>query len=724
MRLRHSGVKVTILREMNFLNPFFLFGLLAVALPVIIHLINLRRPQKVSFSTLSFFNELRKSTIRRIRIKQYLLMALRALAVLFLALALARPFLPPTLTGSVSSSEPKAVGILIDNSASMNRIGANGPLMDQAKNVASRIISNANSIDKFLIRTTNNVGRGTGEFSRESRAQEIINGISASNTGHYTQQQFKSAYRQLQDSPESQAIIYVISDGQATQLEDLEDISLEGGAQSKPVSVQLINLEQAKQQNVAISSVSLQSQMLSQGAPVSLAVEVENVGDAAVANQFISLEVEGELSGQYETSLAPGESKEFRFQVVPETTGDLAGRIIVEGDEVDYDNTRHFVIRVPERRSILLVKNQEQQSSFTSYLTPALEAARQTNAQLAFEEKMISEIDQTSWGQYDAVVFDGVDAVPEYWFNELRQYVQNGGGLLFFPSEQGDITNYNQFFGLFNGGSFDNVVGEYGSFNSVVKMADLEEGHPVLTELFSKEQDEKISVDLPSLFYYYHYEQASNSGALNLLEAANNDPLLSEQQFGQGVLLVSALGTDPGWSNLPVNPLFAPLYYRTILYASSSENGGLQQHTLGQAFTWEGRAQESGVTLEINEAEYKPEVEQQAEGIRINYAAQDWEPGILSINDGQNQYKVAVNQSIMESRFGTLEEEQWQNMFGSAATVNAVIRADELTTGSLEDKLNTAVFGKEIWNWFIWIALLFLIIESMVSRLYKAESIS
>src|SRR6056297_250180 len=100
---------------MNFLNPFFLLGILAVAVPVIIHLINLRRPQRVQFSTLSFLNELKKSTIRKIRIKQYLLMTLRALAVLFLALALARPFLPPTLTGSSGSDTPKAVGIIIDN---------------------------------------------------------------------------------------------------------------------------------------------------------------------------------------------------------------------------------------------------------------------------------------------------------------------------------------------------------------------------------------------------------------------------------------------------------------------------------------------------------------------------------------------------------------------------------------------------------------------------------
>jgi len=710
---------------MNFLNPFFLFGLLAVALPVIIHLINLRRPQKVSFSTLSFFNELRKSTIRRIRIKQYLLMALRALAVLFLALALARPFLPPTLTGSVSSGEPKSVAILIDNSASMNRIGSSGPLIDQAKNVATRIIANAKSSDRFLIRTTNAGDGASSAFVNESRARELIQKVTALNTGHYTKERFKSAYEQLQDSPQSQAVIYVISDGQASQLQDLKDMNLQDqGAQGKPVSLQLISLEEAKQQNIAVSSVSLKSQMLSQGAPVTLAVEVENVGETAVANQFVSLEVEGELSGQYETALEPGETQEFTFQVVPESTGDLNGRIIVEGDEVDYDNTRYFVIRIPEKRSILLVSNQQEQSSFTSYLKPALEAAQQTNAQLSFEKQSVTQADPANWGQYNAIVLDGIDAVPEYWFQELRSYVQGGGGVLFFPSEQGEIENYNKFFSLFNAGRFDDVVGEYGSFNAAVKMAELEEGHPVLDELFSKKEDERINVELPSLFYYYHYQQPSNAGALNLLEAANKDPLLSEQQFGEGVLMVSALGADPGWSNFPVNPLFAPLYYRSILYASSSENGGLQQHELSTPFIWEGVGQEPEVTLQINDSEYKPDVQQQAEGIRITYEAAEWQPGILTINAGQRNHKVAVNQDIMESRFGTLEGREWQNMFGEALMVSSIISADELSADSLDEKLNTAVFGKEIWNWFVWIALLLLITETLVTRLYKAESIS
>ncbi|HKK44596.1 MAG TPA: BatA domain-containing protein [Balneolaceae bacterium] len=709
---------------MNFLNPFFLFGLVAVAIPIVIHLINLRRPQKISFSTLSFFNELRKSTIRRIRIKQYLLMALRALAVLFLALALARPFLPPTLTGAVSSGEPKAVAILIDNSASMSRIGSHGPLIDQAKDIADRILRNGTSDDRFLITTTNEDGGGSGSFIGAARARKSVSEVTAVNTAHYTKEKFKSAYEQLQSAPQSQAMMYIISDGQQSQLSDLKNVKLDDKNNPKPVSVQLITLQQAKQQNLAVSSLTLKSQMLSKGSPVTLAVDVQNVGEAAAANQFVSLEVEGEMSGQYEVSLQPGETKEFTFQIVPDKIGDLTGRIIIEGDEVGYDNTRYFVIRIPKTRSILLVNDEKTPSSFSSYLAPALEAARQTNAQISFDEKPVDQVDQSHWQSYDGIVLDGLEQVPEYWFQALQRYVQNGKGVLFFPSEKGDIGNYNKFFTPFNAGKFNNVVGEYGSFKPVIKMAALKEGHPILNDLFSKKKDESINVQLPSVYYYYRYREPSNTGSLDILKMANGDPLLEEQQFGKGVLLISSIGADPGWSNFPVNPLFAPLYYRSILYASSSENGGLQQHSLGTPFIWQGKPGLANVTLELNNVGYRPEIEQQADGVQISYEGKEWKPGIVTVNAGDEKYHVAVNQNIMESQFGTLQQTEWKKMLQDKITVNDIINAKDLSVDKLNAKLNTAVFGKEIWNWFIWIALLFLIIETVVSRMYKAESIT
>jgi hypothetical protein len=78
---------------MIFLNPAILFGLLAASIPVLIHLLNLRKLKKIEFSTLAFLKELQKNKIRKVKIKQWLLLALRVLVILFLVTAFARPTL-------------------------------------------------------------------------------------------------------------------------------------------------------------------------------------------------------------------------------------------------------------------------------------------------------------------------------------------------------------------------------------------------------------------------------------------------------------------------------------------------------------------------------------------------------------------------------------------------------------------------------------------------------
>ncbi len=707
---------------MNFLNPFFLLGLLAVAIPVIIHLINLRRPQKVPFSTLSFLNELKKSTIRRIRIKQYLLMTLRALAVLFLALALARPFLPPTLTGTSGSESPKTIGILVDNSPSMNRIGTRGPLIEQARDIATTIIEGARSDDRFIVGTTNGE-QPTINIQGSSGALESLNGVEVSNTGNFLSEAFQLLYERLQQSPTEQAVIYLISDGQQSQLEDLEQLSAPNPSTSKNISFQLVELGDVGQQNLAVSGLSLQGQMLSSGSPAVLQVEVTNVGEVAAVNQFVSLEVEDRMVGQYQVDLEPGRSQEFLFEIVPDRVGDIPGEIILDGDEVTYDNSRYFVLRIPRSRSVLLLTEKETSGSdFQSYLKPALEAARQTNTQIVFEEHSTEDAEQSNLDTYDVVVLDGLDQIPEYWFDDLQRFVQNGKGILFFPSEQGDVNNYNAFFRLFNAGTFRNVTGEYASFKTVDEFDELVEGHPILDELFEKEEEEEISLDLPELFFYFNYEPPENTGSFTVLRSQRGAPLLTEQRFGEGRLLVSAYGTDPGWTNFPVNPLFAPLYYRTVLYASSSEQGGFEQHTLGRPFEWQGELQPGTVEISYGEQVVRPEVQGMPEGVRIRYTGREWTPGIYTISDGADKRLVAVNQYIMESYFDTLPEQELEKMLSNHVNVNNRIAAGEISRQNLEEELNAASFGKEIWSWFIWLAILLLIAEMMVSKLYKAEN--
>ena len=89
---------------MIFLNPAILFGLLAASIPVIIHLFNLRKLKKIEFSTLTFLKELQKNKIRKIKLKQWILLALRVLIILFVVMAFARPALQSMQIGGTTSA--------------------------------------------------------------------------------------------------------------------------------------------------------------------------------------------------------------------------------------------------------------------------------------------------------------------------------------------------------------------------------------------------------------------------------------------------------------------------------------------------------------------------------------------------------------------------------------------------------------------------------------------
>src|SRR5262249_24336350 len=103
---------------MTFLNPLVLFGLAAAAIPVILHLLNLRKLRVIEFSTLTFLQELQQSKIRRLKPRQLLLLLLRTLLVISIVLAFARPALRGTMLGNFGSHANSTVVYILDDSFS------------------------------------------------------------------------------------------------------------------------------------------------------------------------------------------------------------------------------------------------------------------------------------------------------------------------------------------------------------------------------------------------------------------------------------------------------------------------------------------------------------------------------------------------------------------------------------------------------------------------------
>jgi hypothetical protein len=704
---------------MTFLTPFFLLGLLALAIPVIIHFLNLRKPQKVAFSTLSFFSELQKSTIRRLKLKRWLLLAVRVLALIMLALALARPFLPPGIGGSSASSATLYI-ILVDNGIRMDRVNADGPYLDQAKELILSMTADARDQDRFAILSTHGDLMATG-YLNSSQVSEHVADLQISRSGTLLNQRFKNLDALVSSWSGDLSVIYRITTEEGL-VADAQFLEIPESLKKVPLSYVVLGSDSGS--NLVVHSVKAAGTIAGPGVSVPIEILVSNLGRQPVYNAFVSLEVDERLVGQQPLNLDPGASETVYFDLIPTRSGFLKGDIVLEGDQFQPDNNHFFSLQVPEVRQVLLIN--EATESAATYLTAALQAAEQVQGRIRLQRSSSTSYQEAGQpGDADVIVLNGLDRIPDDLQESLVTAVQSGRGLVLLPSPRADFNSYNRLLGRLNAGQFNGFRGSYGSFEAVARVDRLKEGHPIIEEIFEKQEDEDISTELPGLFYYLRYNQDPQAGTITVLQSELSEPILIDHRFGNGRVLISTVGADPGWSSFPGNPLFVPIFYRTILYAMSGDQGEFLSHELGLPFVWSGRLDGDRIVLSDTQTDFYPEVELLRNGSKkVTYPATEWQPGIYQIRTEARNILVAANYNISESDFYTLSDENTFELLTSKAESVQFFGQRDRSLSEVQQELKTAGFGAEIWYWFVIAAISLLIIEMAISRWYKAETIT
>ena len=156
---------------MSFVFPSFLFALSAISIPVIIHLFNFRKFKKISFTNVRFIREVKRDTQSKSKLKHLIILLMRILAVAFLVFAFAQPFIPVSKTAVVESE--RAISVYIDNSFSMDAVGQNGTLLEQAKSKAAEIVKAYKPSDKFQLLTNDFEARHQRLMNREEFLQQL-----------------------------------------------------------------------------------------------------------------------------------------------------------------------------------------------------------------------------------------------------------------------------------------------------------------------------------------------------------------------------------------------------------------------------------------------------------------------------------------------------------------------------------------------------------------------
>lgn len=704
---------------MTFLNPLLLLGLVAAAIPLIIHLFNFRRPRRVDFSSLAFVRELQKSTMQRVRIKQWLLLAMRMLAIACLVLAFARPTLRGNFLGAGGAS---SVAVVVDNSLSMGLRDDQGEYLAQAKNVAAGLIGQLEQNDEvFVLPMADDGAVEPASFRSRGAALDALAEIELENHVSSTQRAVERAAEILTGARSLNKEIYVVTDLQQSTLTDSAGVVL-------PNDTRLIVLPVGgrKYPNVAVTDVQLASRIVEVGQPVNVQAVLTNYGSEPVEDYVASLSLEGQRVAQATADLMPGVGTTVTFTATPQQRGWLSGAVQIEDDDFAHDNIRYFTLNIPERRRLLLVQGEGQ---VLEYVDLAL-SSELTQGRIAFDKETIPESQLTSanLGRYDAVLLIGPRDLSSGEAGALQRYVADGGGLLIFPSAEARPEDYNSLLAGLGGGKIGGFNGTRGGQSAPIaafENVDLE--HPLFEGIFDRPQRSgDVRVESPDVYYALSYT-AGRGNEQTLVRLSNGVPFLQEIRHGRGVAFLMSVAPDPGWSDFPMRGLFIPLLYRSVFYLSSGETATGEQFTLGTPgeLRVPGLSEAGSVRLisPLGE-EYVPTQRTLLGTALIQVGGSLRTPGVYDLVAGERTVRrVAVNLPPRESNLEVLDAGEGarrlaDHVEGDVQVLNSAgNRVDRIVETIGEQR-----YGSELWNVFLMLALLFLIAEMMVAKQWRPEA--
>ena len=701
---------------MTFLNPLALLGLFAAGIPLLIHLFNFRKPKKVDFSSLSFLRELNKTAMKRVRIKQWLLLVLRMLALASLSLVFARPTVQSNLARFVGGDASSAVGIVIDNSRSMTLRGQRGEYFAQAKEVANQILAGLDNSDEIVLMTTNGESAtAPAVFDNTPSAAQTVSDLEiADGIGNLT-----DAMRQIADRIASagkpNAELYIITDGQASSVRD----SIPVVSSNDNLNVLIAPIRSMQFENVAVTRVNIDSEIIEPGRPLRISATIHNFGDEDYDTYGSSVFIGENRVAQTTSVLPAGGTARAEYTFTPQRGGWLEGFVEMESDSYDADDRYHFSVFIPESYSVLLVKGD---GSDTQYIDAALNA--RTDA--AFDITRINEqrLPSSNLLGYQTVILAGVSSLSSGEIDNLASYIRQGGGVLLFPGPASKLAEHNALFAEIGGGALSPFIGR-SSGPAITRLESVERDHPLFAGIFSRDDSDDSRVERPDVRYLADYQPRSSSEQ-TIATLGNGKPFVQEVRSGNGALIFCVVAPETSWSDLPVRGLFVPFVNRAVYYLSADVKKQGEVLIAGStgSIALRGGARVTDLRIEgPSGVQYFPEARNTFGGISLLFNEGLDETGPYDVLEtGSLVQQFNVNYPTEESDLRVHNIDDLKEVINTVLqTEPEVLDVAGFEPGEIAESVKTARTGVELWYAFLLISFILLIAEMLVAKAWRPE---
>lgn len=607
---------------MTFLFQSLLWiGLPLVALPLLIHLINMRRHQRIEWAAMDFLLESQKRNKKWILLRQILLLMLRTSAIALVVFMLAGPVLM-SQWGSLLGSGLTHHIVLLDDTYSMADRWQETSAWNEAKRAVGEILDQAttNPGDQkvTLLRFSQAVNLSAGqelEFANRDLDRQTLDAVTsllekspASETAVSPPEVFQAALA-LPDSADGEAkVVYVISDfrrrqwtgnPQAKQL--LEDL------RAKAADLHLVQCVDEDRPNLAITQLEPESGIRAAGVETWMLLTVANYGDDPAVAVPVSITQDGHKLPAVEfDEIGPGEEVTRRFRVAFPGAGAHEVQAQLPADVLVTDNKRFFACEVPNTFPLLIIDGSPGGDD-GFYLRIALNPGGNSKPGWSPRVEPVSFLrDHKELDKFAAIFLLDVPRLDDAEVTALEEYVKAGGGLAIFLGPEAQRSFYNE--ALYRDGTGLLPVkldvptqllsdGEEGTAD--VQITD----HPVF-RVFAGQRNSFLSV--AQVNFYFATEPLSreaNPAVRVVARLHNNAPFVVEKDFGAGRVMVQLSKLSPKstslgvWSNWSLNPVFPVVVNELAGYLTATQRTADVQDV------------GSELRFALSEEDYEPEVQ-------------------------------------------------------------------------------------------------------------------
>ena len=672
---------------MNFVFPFFLFALFALAIPIIIHLFYFRKYKKVYFSDIRFLKQVQeeKSTIDKL--KKRLILATRLLALLFLILAFAQPFIGSNKNKLNQGNS--AVCVYVDNSYSMGLKKGGEQVLSIAKIKAKEIANAFNTGDKFSL-LTNDLEGTHQRWMQKQDFLDAIDKIELSPNIKTIDEISKKEATLFQSLNAKNKLGFFISDFQKNMISKSEDTTF---------IAHFLNIQSETEKNLFVDTCWFEQPLFTINTNNKLLVRIKNAGNTAAEKVRISVKINGVVKAIDDVSIAPENSITDSFNITATQAGWQKAEITFNDYPITFDDHFYFAYKVAQNEKVLSIDDAETPNNIASIFT--------NDVHFSFDKINKGQLDYSSFKNYSLIILNQLTDISSGIASSLKEYIDNGGNIYIIPSVNADINSYNSFLSNNNAGSF----GALQVKNGEVTKINLQE------ELFkSVFNNLPKNVETPKIKKLYPILSNTNNNEREILSTNIGSPLVTKFDAGNGFIYVQAVPLSADFSDIQANAIFAPMVYNSAVY---KKNKQALYYTIGKDNLIELKNSntngESVYKLSNGKNEFIPENRSVGNSVllRVNNTLES--DGHYSINSNNNELGIAAfNFDRTESNLKFASKDEIATTFNKK---NQLILDN--TKANLSAEVKQIKDGVLLWKICVILSLLFLLIEILLIRFWK-----